>query len=93
MDTNDVTDISPAMEMLEEGKRDENAEQMEDTLVIVGPTVSSVFDRANLKKMKIWDLYFITKTCLFKYTEKLITKKLNFFRQKIQIFFIFLLKT
>ena len=36
---------------------------------------------------------FITKTCLFKYTEKLITEKLKIFRQKIQIFFIFLLKT
>ena len=35
----------------------------------------------------------ITKTCLFKYTEKLITEKLKIFRQKIQIFFIFLLKT
>ena len=34
-----------------------------------------------------------TKTCLFKYTEKLITEKLKIFRQKIQIFFIFLLKT
>ena len=36
---------------------------------------------------------FITKTCLFKYTEKLITEKLKIFRQKIQIFFMFLLKT
>ena len=36
---------------------------------------------------------YITKTCLFKYTEKLITEKLKIFRQKIQIFFIFLLKT
>ena len=38
---------------------------------------------------------FITKTCLFKYmyTEKLITEKSKIFRQKIQIFFIFLLKT
>ena len=35
----------------------------------------------------------ITKTCLFKYTEKLIAEKLKIFRQKIQIFFIFLLKT
>ena len=35
----------------------------------------------------------ITKTRLFKYTEKLITEKLKIFRQKIQIFFIFLLKT
>ena len=35
---------------------------------------------------------YITKTCLFKYTEKLITEKLKIFRQKIQIFFIFLLK-
>ena len=35
---------------------------------------------------------FITKTCLFKYTEKLITEKLKIFRQK-KIFFIFLLKT
>ena len=34
----------------------------------------------------------ITKTCLFKYTEKLITEKLKIFRQKIQIFFIFLLR-
>ena len=38
-------------------------------------------------------IYFITKTCLFKYTEKLITEKSKIFRQKIQIFFIFLLKT
>ena len=37
--------------------------------------------------------FVITKTCLFKYTEKLITEKLKIFRQKIQIFFIFLLKT
>ena len=29
----------------------------------------------------------ITKTRLFKYTEKLITEKLKIFRQKIQIFF------
>ena len=36
---------------------------------------------------------YITKTCLFKYTEKLITEKLQIFRQKIQIFFLFLLKT
>ena len=35
----------------------------------------------------------ITKTRLFKYTEKLITEKLKIFRQKIQIFFAFLLKT
>ena len=34
----------------------------------------------------------IMKTCLFKYTEKLITEKLKIFRQKIQIFFIFLLE-
>ena len=34
----------------------------------------------------------ITKTYLFKYTEKLITEKLKIFRQKIQVFFIFLLK-
>ena len=35
----------------------------------------------------------ITKTRLFKYTEKLITEKLKIFRQKIQIFFVLLLKT
>ena len=35
----------------------------------------------------------ITKTRLFKYIEKLITEKMKIFRQKIQIFFIFLLKT
>ena len=35
----------------------------------------------------------ISKTYLFKYTEKLITEKLKIFKQKIQIFFIFLLKT
>ena len=34
----------------------------------------------------------ITKTYLSKYTEKLITEKLKIFRQKNQIFFIFLLK-
>ena len=38
-------------------------------------------------------LRYITKTYLFKYTEKFITEKLKIFRQKIQIFFIFLLKT
>ena len=32
-------------------------------------------------------LHNITKTCLFKFTEKLITKKLKIFREKIQIFF------
>ena len=44
---------------------------------------------------KAHNLQAITKTCLFKYmyTEKLITEKLKIFRQKIQIFFIFLLKT
>ena len=36
---------------------------------------------------------YITKTRLFKYTEKLITEKLKIFRQKIEKFFIFLLKT
>ena len=40
-----------------------------------------------------WQWLLITKTCLFNYTEKLITEKLKIFRQKIQIFFIFLLKT
>ena len=35
----------------------------------------------------------ITKTRLFKYTEKLITEKLKIFRQKIQIYFVFQLKT
>ena len=35
----------------------------------------------------------ITKTRLFKYTENFTTKKWQFFRQKILIFFIFLLKT
>ena len=48
--------------------------------------------------LRIWRMIWIcafcaiTKTCLFKYTEKLITEKLKIFRQKIQIFFIFLLK-
>ena len=38
-------------------------------------------------------ILYITKTRLFKYTEKLITVKSKIFRQKIQIVFIFLLKT
>ena len=34
-----------------------------------------------------WKSGHITKTCLFKYTDKLIIEKLKIFRQKIQIFF------
>ena len=37
--------------------------------------------------------YIITKTRLFKYTEKFTAKKWQFFRKKILIFFICLLKT
>ena len=51
--------------------------------------VDKKYTDCNLKTIEL----LIMKTCLFKYTEKLITETLKIFRQKIQIFFIFLLKT
>ena len=45
------------------------------------------------KQMHADGFLFITETLLFKYTENFTTEKLKIFRQKIQIFFIFLLKT
>ena len=43
------------------------------------------FGRKNARKYCL--TAYITKKCLFKYTEKLITEKLKNFRQNIQIFF------
>ena len=39
------------------------------------------------------DLFYITRTSLFKYTENFTTKKMKVFRWKILKCFIFLLKT